>query len=83
MLDMSIQVLIKVVEDMAVGRLVPLEVGEDGAQHVDFNQYVERVRKSMESDQQRVERAQAAGSSPLAAPTEEEVVMFGGTGGAP
>jgi hypothetical protein len=84
-LDMSVQSIAAAVDDMACGRPVP-KVTANGVESVDFNSYIKRFEetlKRMKNEKDAQSAVPKEGGTPLSVvtPSEDEVHIFGGTGG--
>lgn len=82
-LDMSVQSIAAALDDFVCGRPVS-KVTIDGEEHVDYNHYLDRFKHILEEMKANTTAA-ASDTIPVSAalvePTDEEVHIFGGTGG--
>ena len=86
-LDMSVQSIAAVVDDLACGRAVE-KTTIDGVEHVDYNVYLDRFKKTLDKMRADKQQPEAPPMTPplvstIAAPTDEDVRVFGGTGDQP
>jgi len=75
-LDMSVQAIASAVDDFICGRPVP-KIFNDG-EHVDFNKYLKDFQDKLRRDP--ADTAEST-STVIETPTDEEVHIFGGSGG--
>lgn len=77
---MSVQSIAAALDDLVCGREVRKTV-VDGVAHVDYNAYIEQFKQALARMKEAKQEAEAPLESTVSAATDEEVRIFGGTGG--